>query len=102
MAGVMLAPSQLKHAISLLVRHLPHPPAGMSAWEAQAVQQLALALTAFAEPHTTPQEDVELLLGEAASGGPSLLQVCAWGRPSFCPVWSGLQCPQSFLHGPPA
>ncbi len=43
------------------------------------MQQLALALAAFAAPHTTPQEDVELLLGEAASGGPSLLQVCGGG-----------------------
>lgn len=102
MAGVMLAPSQLKHAISLLVRHLPHPPAGMSAWEAQAVQQLALALTAFAEPHTTPQEDVELLLGEAASGGPSLLQVCTCVGPSFCRVWSGIQYSQISSHGTPA
>lgn len=66
------------------------------------MQELALALTAFAEPHTTPQEDVELLLGEAASGGPSLLQVCACVGPSFCHVWSGIQHPQSFSHGTPA
>jgi hypothetical protein len=57
-----------------LDRFLVQPP-GMAAWEAQAVQQLALALAAFATPHTTPQEDVELLLGEAAGGGASLLQV---------------------------
>lgn len=54
---------------------LPMSDAGMAAWEAQAVQQLALGLAAFATPHTTPQEDVELLLGQAASGGLSLLQV---------------------------
>ena len=50
----------------------------MAAWEAQAVHQLALALAAFAAPHTTPQEDVELLLGQAAGGGPSLLQARTW------------------------
>lgn len=45
----------------------------MAAWEAQAVQQLALAVAAFAAPATRPEEDVELLLGAAASGGASLL-----------------------------
>ncbi len=48
-------------------------PAGMAAWEAQAVHQLALAVANFAAPATRPEEDVELLLGAAAAGGTSLL-----------------------------
>ncbi|KAL4459188.1 hypothetical protein ABPG75_014053 [Micractinium tetrahymenae] len=48
-------------------------PEGMAAWEVQAVQQLALAVAAFAAPATRPEEDVELLLGAAAGGGGSLL-----------------------------
>lgn len=58
-------------------------PPGMAAWEARAVAQLALAAVAFGAPHSTPQEDVELLLGAAAGGGggASLLQVLPF-RPS--------------------
>lgn len=44
------------------------------------MHQLALALAAFAAPHTTPEEDVELLLGQAAGGGASLLQVRLFGQ----------------------
>ena len=44
-------------------------PPGVAAWEAGAVAQLALAAAAFAAPQSTPQEDVELLLGAATGGG---------------------------------
>lgn len=56
----------------------------MAAWEALAVQQLALGLAAFDTPHTIPQEDVELLLGQAASGDLSLLQVWDGGDAPRC------------------
>ena len=88
-----LRPCCVSHPRHLPVRAPSNPatasltPAGMAAWEAQAVHQLALAALAFAAPHTRPEEDVELLLGAAAGrgGGGSLLQALPF-RPSTSAV----------------